>query len=278
MKKRGDHVFLKRHSDSNVIENVRYVNGIVSFGQVKLNVYCYEIDGVLIDTGSQSLLRHFKHFFQTMDVDQVLITHDHEDHTGGASYIEQKLGLPIYIHQMSEDETRKKANYPFYRKVFWGKRRPFQSKALANTFQSRQANWDVIETPGHTADHLSFLNKETGQLFSGDIYVHPKTKVVLRQENMPELIRSLKHVLSYDFDTMFCSHAGYVKDGKKALQTKVDYLENMQGEILYLHEKGKSLKEIEALIFKKKYPITLLSFGEWDTKHFIRSFIDNSST
>src|SRR5690625_2901796 len=52
--------------------------------------------------------------------------------------------------------------------LFWGKRRPFQAKPIGQTFNSRNATWDVIETPGHTKDHLSFLNQETGQLFTED--------------------------------------------------------------------------------------------------------------
>lgn len=50
----------------------------------------------------------------------------------------------------------KKADYPMYRKIFWGKRSPFHAKAIGKTFSTRNATWDVIDTPGHAIDHLAF--------------------------------------------------------------------------------------------------------------------------
>src|SRR5699024_1449792 len=107
---------------------------------------------------------------------------------------------------------------------------------LGDTFTSKSAEWAVIPTPGHAMDHVAFLNKETGQLFSGDLFVHPKTKVVLREESVPTTIHSIEKVLTYDFDEMFCCHAGYVKDGKKALRHKLHHLQSLQHNILTLHQ------------------------------------------
>src|SRR5690625_1448381 len=216
-------MFVKTKSAVNEMRNVRFINGLVTLGKMKLNALCFEVDGILIDTGSQSLFNEFKHFFDQADVDKVVITHHHEDHTGGAAYLQKEYELPIYINSMRVDYCTKKANYPFYRKLFWGKRRPFQAKPIGQTFNSRNATWDVIETPGHTKDHLSFLNQETGQLFPGDLYVHPKMKVVLREEDIPSIIHSLEHVLTYEFGELYCCHAGYVKDGRQALMNKLEY-------------------------------------------------------
>src|SRR5690606_7511166 len=91
------------------------------------------------------------------------------------------------------------ADYPLYRKLFWGKRKPFHARAMPETFQSRTAAWDVIDTPGHAHDHKAFLNRDTGQLFTGDLFVNERTKVVLAEENIPDIIKSLDRVLKYDF-------------------------------------------------------------------------------
>lgn len=252
---------------------VRFVNGVVSLGPVNLNVYCFEIDGVLIDSGAASLLHKFKPFFQKANFDKIMITHDHEDHTGGAAFLQKMYNVPIYINRMSASGCEDKATYPLYRKLFWGKREPFYATPIKETFESRHAIWDVIATPGHSADHLSFLNKETGQLFSGDLYVHPKTKVILRNECIPTTIASLKKILTYDFTELFCCHAGYVNDGRKALTKKLEYLVNFRSEVIQLHGQGFNEKAIMNKMFKKKYPITYLSFGEWDSVHMIRSIL-----
>ncbi|PAV29190.1 MBL fold metallo-hydrolase [Virgibacillus profundi] len=268
-------MFLKRKSLIGEMSNVRFINGTVTLKNVKLNVCSFETDGVLIDTGSKSLLKEFSPFFAQADVDKVMITHFHEDHTGGAAFLQNEYKLPIYMNEMTIGECSQEADYPLYRQLFWGKRVPFQAEPIGNTFTSRNATWDVINTPGHAKDHLSFLNRETGQLFSGDLYVHPKTKVVLREENIPSIINSIENVLTYDFGELFCCHAGYVKDGRQALTRKLDYLKELQENICLLQKQGYNEHEIKEKVFKKKYPITFLSGGEWDSIHIIRSILNN---
>ena len=267
-------MLLKKSIEFGSNHNVNYANGKVTFGKVSLNVYCYLIDGVLIDTGSRSLNKYFEPFFLGADIDQIVLTHIHEDHTGCASLIQQKRNLPISIHEMSVQDCEQNPDYPLYRKVFWGKRKPFKANALGTTFSSRNADWDVIETPGHAKDHLAFLNRETGQLFSGDLYVQTKTKVVLREESIPTIIRSIEHLLTYDFDEMFCSHAGYLRDGRKSLENKRDYLLHIQQQVLELFQQGLPPQEIHDSLFKRKYPITKLSGGEWGSMHIVTSIID----
>lgn len=85
----------------------------------------------------------------------------------------------------------------------------------------------MLNNPGHSRDHLAFLNQETGQLFSGDLYVNPKTKVILREESLPTIMRSIEHVLTYDFDEMSCCHAGYAKDGRQTMTNKLESLKEL---------------------------------------------------
>lgn len=65
---------------------------------------------------------------------------------------------------------------------------------------------------------------------------------MLREESIPTIIHSLKKVLTYDFREVFCAHAGYIKDGRTALQRKLDYLLALQEEIIALYEKGMTPK------------------------------------
>lgn len=266
-------MLFKRRSSRGEKNEVHYINGIVTMGPVSLNVYAFYTDGVLIDTGSPSLLGEFKPFFNEMDIDQVVLTHHHEDHSGGAAYLQREKQLPIRMHELLIGYCKKKASYPFYRKAFWGTRQPFIAEPLGEAFESRRSSWKVIDTPGHASDHVALINEQTGQLFSGDLYVHPKTKLILRNENILQIIHSIRYLLTYDFGEMFCCHAGHVKDGRKALTNKLDYLTSLREEVLYLATKGLSEKEIHKQVFAKRYPITFFSLGEWDSKHIVRSIL-----
>jgi len=267
-------MLLKKSMDFGSYQNITYANGRVTFGKISLNVFCFIVDGVLIDTGSRSLSKQLETFLLNADVDQVMITLIHEDHTGCASIIQQKRNIPIYIHKITVKECEQNPDYPIYRKAFWGKRKAFKADAIGDTFNSRNAKWDAIETPGHSKDHLAYLNRETGQLFSGDLYVQTKTKVILREEKIPTIIRSIEHLLTYDFDEVYCSHGGFIKEGRKKLEDKRDYLTDIQQQVTTLYLEGQSPQQIHESLFKRKYPITKISGGEWDSIHIVTSIID----
>ena len=266
-------VLLKKSSNSGEKNGVSFLNGEVKFQGVALNVYSYVVDGVLIDTGAQSLRQHFEPFINQADFDQVMLTHFHEDHTGCAAYIEKTKKSPIYIHEKTIDYCASRADYPLYRQLFWGRRKPFHAQVMPETFSSRNATWDVIDTPGHAHDHKAFLNQQTGQLFTGDLYVNEKTRVILTEESIPTIIQSLERVLTYDFQEVFCNHKGVVEDGRLALERKLNNLLSLQQDVLTLHQQGNPVEIICNQLFPRKYPITKFSGGEWDSIHIVTSIV-----
>ncbi|MFC7685069.1 hypothetical protein [Ureibacillus sp. GCM10028918] len=74
---------------------------------------------------------------------------------------------------------------------------------------------------------------------------------------------------------MYCSHAGFIKDGRKSLKNKRDYLFNIQQQVIEQYQEGLSSKQIHDSLFKRKYPITKLSGGEWDSMHIVTSIIED---
>lgn len=70
-------MLLKTNFNQQTINGVQIGNGTVAIKGVKLNVHCFAVDRVLIDTGSKSLEKEFIPFFQQQSIDQVVITHFH---------------------------------------------------------------------------------------------------------------------------------------------------------------------------------------------------------
>ena len=149
-----------------------------------------------------------------------MLTHSHEDHSGNAAWIQQQKGIPIYVHRDSVSLCTKDGEYPFIDRHY-GERPAFIAQPLGTTLQTKSATWDVIETPGHTTDHVSFYNRETGAMFTGDLYIQTKTKVVLDEENIVHTLASLKKILNYDFQEVYCCHAGFLADGRARIQEKL---------------------------------------------------------
>ncbi|GAX91909.1 MBL fold metallo-hydrolase [Effusibacillus lacus] len=255
---------------------VTAVKGTVHLGGSSLDVFVYLVDGMLVDAGPQRLEKELADYYQTIDCDLAAFTHYHEDHTGMAFWLRKNKQIPLYIHPSSIETCARTGDYPLYRQMFWGTRKGFTALPVGDSIHSRRYSWQVIPTPGHSSDHLAYLNRETGVLFTGDLFIMPKTKITLQEESTPQVMDSIRTLLKHDFAEMFCSHAGYIPDGKKALAMKLDYLENMAGEIMRLHGEGLSVEEINDKLFPQKYPIVMLSDGEWGSIHIVRSVIESA--
>src|SRR5690606_3862521 len=112
-------MFIKRSKTIEEISGVTYMNGTVKLGSVSLNVCSFVTDGVLIDTGASRLLPVFKSFFDEADVDKVVITHHHEDHTGGARYIQETKNATRSMNEKMIESVKTRATYPLYRKILY---------------------------------------------------------------------------------------------------------------------------------------------------------------
>ncbi|MFT9848248.1 MBL fold metallo-hydrolase [Aneurinibacillus sp. REN35] len=254
-----------------IYEDIRILQEYVTLDGVTLSIHVYEWDGMLIDTGSKSIAAQVQSFFERHAPEQALITHFHEDHCGMAGWL-QKKGLPIYIHPMSVETAAISPVLPPYRTSFWGVPDPFQPHPLRAVHNTNRYQLQVIETPGHAEDHVVLYDAERGRLFSGDLFLGSKVKICIRTENMPKLRNSLRHVLTLDFDTICCAHAGIITDGKQRLREKLTHLEEIEERIRTRYEQGWSLREITRELFPKRPLIYHLSHGEWSPIHIVHSF------
>lgn len=239
----------------------------------KSKVFAFLVDGMLIDTGPQCFESALIPFYEKASFDLVALTHSHEDHSGNAPWIQENRKVPIYVHPNGIAVCAQQTPYPKYRQETWGTREVFKALPISDSIRSREKEWEVIYTPGHADDHVSLLQPDTGTLFTGDLFVSPKTKVIMRNESIPQIMDSIRTLLAYDFDSMFCCHAGFLPDGKRKMKDKIEYLDEVSEEVKGLYTKGHSIQEIDQLMFGKKYPITFVSEGEWDSLHIVSSIV-----
>ncbi|MFX3672838.1 MAG: MBL fold metallo-hydrolase [Paenisporosarcina sp.] len=256
-------------------EDIHYIKATVSFYKFKINVYLYFVDGLLIDTGPRHAKKSLIPIFQSLPISQVALTHHHEDHIGLGSWIESHLKKPIYIHKTGIINCQHSKSLPFYRKVFWGQSEPFQPEPIPAFIETENHKFEVIHTPGHAHDHSVLFNKEQGWLFGGDLFVVPHPKSIFSFESVPVLMESIRKVLEYDFSTLYCAHAGVVINGKKHLASKLQYLEDIQGQVMELHQNGKNVREIQKELFPKFHSMQILSGFENSPTHMVKSFLNN---
>lgn len=254
---------------------VTCAGGTVKLFGARLDIYIYVVDGLLVDTGPSRFATDYIDFFRTRSIEQVALTHFHEDHSGNAPWLD-KQGVPIYINPASVQLCLKEARLPLYRRYFWGKRGPFKAQPLGNTLHTPNKRWQVLEVPGHSFDHIALYDAEEGAMYTGDLFVTPKTKIIMRTENIHQIIRSLQLLLQYDFSTVYCGHAGVVENGRELVARKIQHLEELKEEVLELHRRGMNIRAINKKIYPKTAPLTYLSGKEWASEHIIRSIIKDN--
>ena len=84
------------------------------------------------------------------DIDAVVLTHQHGDHVAELDAVVDAFDPDVYAYADHEHRTHAIAD--------------------GDTVEIGDATFDVVYTPGHANDHVSFVSETT--LYSGDVVVH----------------------------------------------------------------------------------------------------------
>ncbi|NMH71011.1 MBL fold metallo-hydrolase [Bacillus sp. RO3] len=244
----------------------------------KMPVYIFKVDDVLIDTGPYSMKNEVRTIFKELGVNEVIHTHHHEDHTGNSSWIDRFYSIPQWIHPLGVIPCSESTKLPLYRAVFWHNRPAFSPLPLEKrVFNTAEHSFEIVHTPGHAEDHIVLIDEERGICFSGDLYLFHSPTSNFSFESVPELIRSIDKTLQYSFQDMYCSHQGYLKNGRRLLERKRDYLVDLQDAVTKAHLEGQTPKEIRRHLLPKNKLFQYISLFENSPAHTVNSIIKEIS-
>lgn len=246
--------------------------GVTFWGKPFFTVFLYYIDGILIDTGQKRMRKDILRVLDNFSFSRIILTHHHEDHSGNAAVLKSIQRVPVLAHP----ETVEKLKRPFkilpYQKVMWGDMTPVECLPLPESIETDKYCLEPIHTPGHSKDHTVFIEERKGWLFTGDLYLGDRIKFFRSDERMAETIESLKKVLTYDFDTILCSHHPRNSGGKEHLRRKLEFLENFHQTVLALHAQGFIETEIlKQMDMKEETLMKVLTCGNVSRINMVRS-------
>lgn len=238
-------------------------------------VHVYHVDGLLIDTGFPNLRYTIRKTLQDLSVDQLLITHHHEDHSGNIDLLQKTFNCPVYASQKTAEIMTNPPRISPAQFITWGNYRPYTNFQIVDNYLStNKYNFEIIPIPGHAEDMIALYEADQGWLFSADLYVHHKIKIFMKNESMAEQIESINRVLELDFDQLYCSHYPQIDtDVKALLRRKRDFFIDFQGQVMDGYQKGMDEKSIMKAMGLIEGPIKWMSLGNLSTANMVRAVL-----
>ncbi len=240
-------------------------------GSPLMNTYFYLVDGLLIDTGQSNMRKSCLQLLQDKQINCVLLTHHHEDHSGNALALQKSRNLPVYGHPLTAEKLRKGFRILPYQRYTWGKADPLEIEVLPPQKETERFCFIPVHTPGHSKDHTVFLEKEMGWLFSGDLFMGSRIRYFRADEDMKGTIESLQRVLSLDFEAVFCSMSPQPINGKEMLRKKLNYLEEFYREVGKLYKEGYDEKGIIRHLGEEAKLVKFITCGNVSRANMVRS-------
>jgi hydroxyacylglutathione hydrolase len=179
-------------------EDLELLGGFPPFG---FNVYL--MGGVLIDSGTRFAVRRILRQIRGRTLQAHALTHAHPDHQGSSHAICQALGLPLWCGEGDADAMEREGQIMARMPRHWlsgtvgplwvGRPHPVARRLREG---DDVGGFRVIETPGHTAGHISFWREHDRVLVVGDVVANFNIWTGMPMLREPERIFSLNPALN----------------------------------------------------------------------------------
>ena len=161
-------------------------------------------EAVIVDAGAD--IEDVKKAVGKAKVLGILMTHLHFDHMWNIEKYVSEFDADVFVTKAAEKafvDAELNASTMMHDLVFEIPQKNI--KYYAKKLKLGKFDFEVINTPGHTADSVCLLTQNN--LFSGDtLYVDGVGRTDLETGNAFELKNSLKRIRELDFDKVFSGH------------------------------------------------------------------------
>jgi len=169
----------------------------------------------IIDTGTgmhkESILNKISEYIDITTITQIILTHEHFDHTGGVKQVFEATNrhAQVIAHAFAAEKIEKGES--MFARLLGGTmpKMPVDRKLTGEEIiQIGDEEYTVIKTPGHTPGCICLYNKKEKTLFSGDtVFANGSFgRTDLPGGNASELKQSIKKLSTLDVKNLYPGH------------------------------------------------------------------------
>lgn len=231
-------------------------------------VYVFRAGPFLIDAGFGNAQSQLLRWPGLAGATTCLLTHHDEDHSGNAAAL-TRYGITVAAPSRVVDRLRRRAPIRLYRRWMWG-RGAFAALELLKG-EAIGDGWRLLPvyTPGHSDDHYVYYEPDRRLVFSADLYIGRRVRVAKANEDLSQLLDSLRSVRDLDPMAMYCSHRGRIERPAAALQDKIDWIEELIGRAKELEGQGMRPDQIARQLLGRDKIIDWASRFEYSRRNLV---------
>jgi len=238
----------------------------------------YWVDGLLIDAGPRCTALELVALLRELHVDQIVLTHGHENQIGGLPELRRQFpAARIYASfrtlQYLEDPTRLRLH--LYRRLLWGLPSQFTDvltlDAANNVIKTPNYTLRVVETPGHSPDHITLFEPTQRWIFSGDTFIYGREESWMHEADLFGVISSLRTLDSLHPERLFSGNGRVSRTPRPELHEKIGALTRLAREVAKLDAVGLTVPEMVARLFSKEPSVTFWTFGHMSATHLVEA-------
>ena len=138
-----------------------------------MNVYL--VGDVLVDAASRHAARRILRQLDGRPLGAHVVTHAHPDHQGATHAVCERRGAPLWAGERDADAledgrvAERQPDHPMNRLSEWAFAGPPHPVALRLREGDAVAGFAVLDTPGHSAGHISLWRESDRTLLLGDV-------------------------------------------------------------------------------------------------------------
>lgn len=217
----------------------RITLGTRVLGVVPMTVHCYRIGATLVDAGPPNRVGQLVDLIDEADpdgIDDVVLTHHHEDHVGAAARLAEN-GARVHAPEASIPLLDAPPGIEPYQRRVWGSPEPVEAIPVGDRVETADVTLEVHPAAGHSPDHVLYLAPEQGWLFAGDAYLPPR-ETLRADEDLAGYLSSLERMRDLDATLLLPGHGSLVDEPTRAIGEVLEHFDALHAEAHALHEAG----------------------------------------